>query len=218
MSFRLRGDRMTLRVHHLSDSRSQKTVWLLEELGCPYEMVPHLREPDTLKGPPAMKAAHPIGKAPILEADGQAIVESGAIADYLLRLYDDGRLMPKGKGPEQLRFLEWMHFAVSIGSTPVMFLAWGRAFGMDDAPFVSAARAEMDHVLAYLEAGLSPGPYLMGAEFSAADIQVSFVAELAREFHAIAGYPNIVAWLARLQARPAYRRAMAEPVPYRFGG
>lgn len=218
MSYRQRGDAMTVRVHHLNDSRSQKTVWLLEELGCPFEIVPHQREPETLKGPPAMKAAHAIGKAPILEAEGQSIVESGAIADYLLRRYDDGRLTPKGDGAELLRFLEWMHFAVSIGSTPVMFLAWGRAFDMGDTPFIKAARAEMDHVLAYLEAGLDPGPYLMGAEFSAADIQVSFVAELAREFRSIAGYPKILAWLSRLYERPAYQRAIAEPVPYRFGG
>lgn len=209
---------MSVRVHHLNDSRSQKSVWLLEELGCPFEVVPHLRDPQTLMGPPALKAAHPIGKAPVLEAEGVSIVESGAIADYLLHRYDDGRLMPKGDDAALLRFFEWMHFAVSIGSTPVMFLAWGKAFGMDDTPFVQAARAEMDHVLAYLEAGLEPGPYLMGEKFTAADIQVSFVAELGREFHSIDAYPRIRAWLARLYQRPAYQRAIAEPVPYRFGG
>lgn len=172
---------MTLpRVHHLNDSRSQKTVWLLEELGCPFEVVPHLRDPVTLKGPPALKAAHPIGKAPVLEAEGRSIVGSGAIADYLLARHDDGRLVPDRDGPDFLHFLEWIHFAVSIGSTPVMFLAWGRAFALDESSFTRAAVAEMDHVLRYLEDGLKPGPYLMGEQFTAADIQVSFVAELGR--------------------------------------
>jgi glutathione S-transferase len=206
------------RVHHLNDSRSQKTVWLLEELGCPFEVVPHLRDPATLKGPPALKAAHPIGKAPVLEAEGRRIVESGAIADYLLARYDDGRLVPDREGPELLRFLEWMHFAVSIGTAPVMFLAWGRAFKLDDTGFMGAAVAEMDHVLGYLEAGLEDGPYLMGERFSAADIQVSFIAELGREFHSIQAYPRINAWLELLYKRPAYQRAIAAPVPYRFGG
>ncbi len=206
------------RVHHLNDSRSQKTVWLLEELGCPFEIEPHLRDPATLRGPAALKAAHPIGKAPVLEAEGRSIVESGAIADYLLARYDDGRLVPDREGPEYLQFLEWMHFAVSIGSTPVMFLAWGKAFKLDDTPFMKAAKAEMDHVLNYVEAGLAPGPYLMGERFTAADIQVSFVAELGREFHALDAYPRVRAWLALLYERPAYQRAIAAPVEYRFGG
>jgi glutathione S-transferase len=210
---------MTLpRVHHLNDSRSQKTVWLLEELGCPFEVVPHLRDPATLKGPPALKAAHPIGKAPVLEAEGRSIVESGAIADYLLARHDDGALVPDREGADFLRYLEWMHFAVSIGSTPVMFLAWGRAFALDESTFMRAAVAEMDHVLRYLEDGLKPGPYLMGEHFTAADIQVSFVAELGREFHSLDAYPRINAWLGLLYERPAYQRAIADPVPYRFGG
>lgn len=205
-----------LRVHHLNDSRSQKTVWLLEELGCPYEMVPHRRHPETLMGPPELKAAHPLGKAPALEAEGRCIVESGAIADYILLRHGHGALMPDPAGPAMLDFLEWMHFAVSIGSTPVMFLAWGRAFGIDDTPFGNAARAEMDKVLAYLDQALEGRDYLLGDQFTAADIQVSFVAELGAEFHAIAAYAHIVAWLGRLQARPAYQRAIALPVTYAF--
>ncbi len=206
-----------LRIHHLNDSRSQKSVWLLEELGVEYQLVPHQRLL-SLKGPPALKAAHPLGRAPVLEIDGTAIVESGAIADFLLRRFDDGVMMPASDSPQLPRFLEWMHFAVSIGSTPVMFLAWGRAFGLEDTAFGTAAKAEMDQILAYIEAGLAGGPYLMGDAFSAADIQVSFVAELGREFHAIDEFPAVRAWLARLWQRPAYKRAIAPPVGYAFGG
>lgn len=206
-----------LRIHHLNDSRSQKSVWLLEELGIAYEMVPHLRLP-SLKGPPALKAAHPLGKAPVLEVGDTAIVESGAIADYLLRTFDDGTLMPMNDSPLLPRFLEWMHFAVSIGTAPVMFLAWGRAFGLEDTAFGTAARAEMGQALAYLESALGDAPYLMGEKFSAADIQVSFVAELGRAFHAIDRYPEVCRWLKTLSQRPAYQRAMAPPVGYAFGG
>jgi glutathione S-transferase len=206
-----------LRIHHLDNSRSHKSVWLLEELGIDYEMVPHQRM-ENLKGPPALKAAHPLGKAPALEIDGQSIVESGAIADYLLRRFDDGRLMPGTESPLFPRFLEWMHLAVSIGAAPVMYLAWGKAFALDQTPFGEAARAEMDHVLGYIERGLAPGPYLLGDAFSAADIQVSFIAELGRQFHSIEGFPAIREWLTLLHARPAYQRAMADPVGYAFGG
>lgn len=205
-----------MKVHHLNDSRSQKVVWLLEELGCDYEIVPHQRHPETLMGPPALKAAHPIGKAPALEAEGHVIVESGAIIDYILRRHGEGRLMPAVDSPDLLPYLQWSHFATSIGTNPIMMKVYARAFGLEDTALFPAANAEFDLVLGYLDASLAGKEWLLGDQFTAADIQVSFVAELARAFHSIENRPNIVAWLARCHARPGFKASLARPGSYRF--
>lgn len=205
-----------MRLHHLNDSRSQKVVWMLEELGCPYEMVRHQRHPETMMGPPELKAAHPIGKAPILEAEGRAIVESGAIFDYILRRHGEGRLMPDPTGPLLLPYLEWMYFAVSIGATPIMLKVYARWTGEQAKALDEAADREFALALGYLEAALDGHEWLVGDGFTAADIQVSFVAELARSLGALASYPNIDRWLARLHARPGFRASIAKGGDYIF--
>lgn len=205
-----------LKVHHLNDSRSQKVVWLLEELGLPYEVVPHQRHPETLMGPPALKAAHPIGKAPALEAEGRVIVESGAIIDYILRRHGNGALMPAPDSPDLLSYLEWCHYAVSIGTNPIMMKVYVRAFDLYDTPLNAAAEAEFALVLGYLDGALDGKTWLLGDLFTAADIQVSFVAELARSFGSIAPYSNIAAWLRRLHARPAFVASIGGGISYRF--
>jgi len=199
-----------LKVHHLSDSRSQKVVWLLEELGCPYDLVYHRRLPVTMLGPPALKAAHPIGKAPVLEVEGRSIVESGAIIDYILLRHGQGRLMPDTDGPELLPYLEWMNFAVSIGSNPIMMKVYARAFGLEGTALGPAADAELALVLGYLDRSLREKIYLLGDLFTAADIQVSFVAELARAFASIDDYPEIIAWLGRLHSRPGFQASLTK--------
>ncbi len=201
-------------LHHLNDSRSQKIVWLLEELGTPYELVPHQRHPETLSAPAAMKARHPIGKAPILEDQGRAIVESGAIVDYILRRHAQGALQPAGDGPELMAYLEWLYFAVSIGTNPVMLKVYSRYYAMAGGPIDAAADAEFALVLGYLDRALAGRTYLLGDLFTAADIQMSFVAELARSLIPIDSYPHIVGWLARLHARPAFRASLARPGSY----
>lgn len=205
-----------LKVHHLNDSRSQKVVWLLEELGVDYEMVPHQRHPETLMGPAELKAAHPIGKAPALEAEGRVIVESGAIGDYILRRYGNGALMPAADSADLLNYLEWCYYAVSIGTNPIMMKVYVRAFDLYDTALNAAAEAEFELVLAYLDKALAGKTWLLGDLFTAADIQVSFVAELARSFGPIDRYPNIEAWLGRLHARPAFIRSISQGVSYRF--
>jgi glutathione S-transferase len=118
-----------LRVHHLNNSRSQKTLWLLEELKLSYEMVTYQRDAATMVGPPTLKALHPMGKSPVLEEDGRLLFESGAICDYLLTRYGEGRLRPDPQGPDYLRYVELLYFAVAAGMNPIMLQMHSRARG-----------------------------------------------------------------------------------------
>ena len=205
-----------LTIHHLNDSRSQKIVWLLEELETPYAIVYHQRDPQTLIGPPALKALHPLGKSPVLDDDGQLLSESGAITQYLLARYGHGRLAPDPAGPAQMRFLECLYFAVSAGMNPIMIKVYARAFGLTDSPMDKAATEELERGLSYLDALLAGNDWLMGDVFTAADVQMSFIPELAREVGAAGVHPAIEAWQARLYARPAFHRAIARGGPYSF--
>ena len=205
-----------LTLHHLNNSRSQKIVWLLEELELPYELVCYQRDPVTLMGPPAIKALHPLGKSPVLDEDGCLISESGAITQYLLSRYGEGRLAPDPAGPSQMRFLECLYFAVSAGMNPVMFKVYARAFNLVGEPIDHAASAELEQVLGYIDTLLGDRTWLMGDLFTAADIQMSFIPELAKAVGAFSGHPAITAWQRRLYARPAFHRAIARGGAYDF--
>jgi glutathione S-transferase len=201
-----------LRVHHLNNSRSQKTLWLLEELELDYEIIRYQRDAKTMMGPPEIKALHPMGKSPMLEDGGQLIFESGAIADYLLTRYGKGRLMPDLHTPDYMRYVELLYFAVSAGMNPIMMAMHSRARGhVDGDPY---ANAELARALAYIESKLEPGPWLLGEMFTAADIQLSFVGELANYLGSLAEYPRIIDWLTRGSARPAFQRTIAKGGDY----
>jgi glutathione S-transferase len=203
-----------LRLHHLNNSRSQKTLWLLEELELPYEIVAYQRDPATMMGPPAIKALHPMGKSPVLEDDGRLLFESGAICDYLLTRYGEGRLMPDRQGPDYLSYVELLYFAVSAGMNPIMQMMHARARGHAEGDDYIVA--ELARVLGYIESKLDPGSWLIGEAFTAADIQLSFVAELANYLGPISDHPRIIDWLERLTARPAFQRSIARGGDYAF--
>lgn len=205
-----------LTVHHLNDSRSQKIVWLLEELELPYEIVRYTRDPVTLMGPPALKAVHPLGKSPVIDEDGKLLTESGAIVEYILGRYGQDRLVPDPGGPDHMRFVECLYLAVSSATNPIMIKVYARAFGLAGGPMDQSADAELARALCYIEDGLGDGPWLLGNLFTAADIQLSFIPELAATLGSIAGYPRLEAWLDRLYARPAFQRAIARGGPYKF--
>jgi glutathione S-transferase len=205
-----------LTLHHLSNSRSQKIVWLLEELGLQYQLISYQRDPETQMGPPALKALHPLGKAPVLEDDGQLLCESGAITQYLLSRYGAGRLAPDPAGPDQLRFLECLYFAISAGMNPVMIKVYASAFGLADSPMDVAATAELEYALDYIETLLGDREWLMGDLFTAADIQMSFIPELARAVGVAGKHPAIEAWQQRLYARPAFHHAIARGGAYAY--
>ena len=151
-----------------------------------------------------------------METEGRTIVESGAIIDFILRRHGDGALMPDPESPDLLTYLEWSYYAVSIGTGPIMMKVWVRAFDLHGTPFDAAAQAEFDLVLSYLDSHLDGRTWLLGDLFTAADIQVSFVAELARSFGSIDRYRNVLGWLDRLHARPAFVRSISDGVSYRF--
>ena len=202
-----------LKVHHLNNSRSQRILWLLEELQLPYEIEHHLRD-ERLSAPPAMKAAHPIGKAPIIEDNGHAMVESGAIATYILGRYGGGRLVPDPASDMWMAYLEWMNIAVSSGYVPIVLKVYSRFLKMGITPLDAAAQTEFDLVLGYMEASLGELGWILGDMFSAADIQLSFVAELAAKLIPMDSYPRVQAWLRRCQARPGFLAAVERGGPY----
>jgi glutathione S-transferase len=205
-----------LTVHHLNDSRSQKVIWLLEELGLSYDIVHYERDAVTQMGPPALKALHPLGKSPVLEDHGALLTESGAITAYILAHYGNGRLAPDPAGPNFMPFTEYLYFAVSAGMNPVMIKVYARAFGLGGGPMDTAADAELARALAYIESKMDNGSWLLGDLFTAADIQLSFVPELARALGSIDAYPKVKAWLDRLYERPAFKASILRGGPYKY--
>ncbi|MEY4269646.1 MAG: hypothetical protein RLZZ58_862 [Pseudomonadota bacterium] len=205
-----------LTLHHLNNSRSQKILWLLEELELPYELVRYQRDPLTLMGPPALKALHPLGKSPVLDDGGQLLSESGAITQYLLARYGQGRLAPDPAGSDHMRFVECQYFAVSAGMNPIMIKVYARAFGLTGAPIDVAATGELETALAYIETLLGDRAWLVGDAFTAADIQMSFIPELARAVGVFDGHAKITSWQARLYARPAFHRSIERGGAYDF--
>jgi glutathione S-transferase len=205
-----------LTLHHLNNSRSQKILWLLEELELSYKLVHYQRDPQTLMGPPELKALHLLGKSPVLEEDGKLLSESGAITEYLLARYGQGRLAPDPTGPEHMRFVEALYFAVSAGMNPIMIKVYARAFGLTGAPIDVAATSELQTALSYIESLMGVSQWLMGDTFTAADIQMSFIPELASEIGAFEGYAKIAAWQKRLYARPAFHRSIERGGVYDF--
>ena len=207
-----------LRVHHLNDSRAQKTIWLLEELGITYELVSYLRHPTTLMAPPSLKAVHPVGKSPMIEDDGRIVIESGAITEYVVERHGGRRLAPAVGTQAHERYRQWLYYAVSSGMNPIMIKVYARAFGLGGSTIDRAADAEMAQVLSYIDASLASGPYLLGDDFTAADIQMSFIPENAQTLVPIDGYTHIVAWLRRLHQRPAFQRTIERGGDYSLAG
>lgn len=205
-----------LTIHHLGHSQSERILWLCEELGVPYDLKKYDRDPVTMLSPPALKALHPLGAAPVIEDDGLLLAESGAIAEYIIVKHGGGRLRLAPEHPDYAAFLYWFHFA-NGNLQPVIGRAMmvGRAGLPPDHPVQKAVLGRLDRALALVEARLGAADYLAGQEFTAADIMSVFSLTTMRLFQPLdlAPYPNILAYLQRIGARPAYRRAMAKGDP-----
>ena len=199
-------------VHHLNDSRSQRVLWLLEELGVPYDIQHYARDAVTRLAPPALLAVHPLGKSPVIEDDGLKIIESGAIIDYLIRHHGAGRLCPPAGSAEFEAYAQWLHYAEGSAMLPLMLKLYVSRLGDAGAPLEPRISSELANHLGYVDRALQGRDWLVGNELSGADIQMSFVGEAARGLRA--SYPAMDAWVKRLQARPAYRRALERGGPY----
>ncbi len=199
-------------VHHLNESRSQRVLWLLEELGLDYEIQAYQRDPETRLAPPELKAVHPLGKSPVLEVDGTRLIESGAIVDFLIRRHGGGRLQPAVDAPEFDIYQQWLHYAEGSAMLPLMLKLYVSRLGDAGAALQPRIDSELANHLGFVDHTLRDRPWLLGAQFSGADVQMSFVGEAARGLRR--SYPDLDAWVKRFQQRPAYRRALERGGPY----
>jgi glutathione S-transferase len=206
-----------LKVHHLNNSRSQRILWLLEELGLPYEIVKYQRDPATNLAPEALKRIHPLGKSPVLEDDGQVVIESGAIIEYVVRKHGKGRLAPKDGTPAAVEYLQLMHYAEGSAMLPIMLKLYLGRLGEAGKPLEARVVSEIENHMGYLDARLDRNDWFVANEFSAADIQLSFVIQAARLLYGLAKFPNLTRFLDRIHARPAYQRALEKGGAYAFG-
>jgi glutathione S-transferase len=199
-------------VHHLNDSRSQRVLWLLEELGADYEIRSYARNAQTRLAPPELQAVHPLGKSPVIEDGGLKVIESGAIVDYLIRRHGAGRLQPAAGTPEFEAYNQWMHYAEGSAMLPLMLKLYVSRLGEAGAPLAPRIDSELANHLGYVDRCLQGREFLVGDALTGADVQMSFVGEAARGLRA--SYPAMDAWVRRLQARPAYQRALERGGPY----
>lgn len=218
-------------VHHLNNSRSQRILWLLEELGLDYEVVKHQRDPVTNLAPPELIAVHPLGKMPVIRDGDLTLAESGAIIEYVLGRYGNGRLVPAAGTPERVRYLYWMHYAEGSGMPLLLLHVIFDQIEKARVPFFIrpvtrglAARVrqmlvqpQLDRNFDFLEAELGANEWFAGPEMTAADIQMSFMLEAAAARSGLDDKrPKLMAWLDRIHARPAYARAIERGGPYQL--
>ncbi len=207
-----------IRVHHLNNSRSQRVLWMLEELRLPYEVVRYERDARTMLAPPALRAVHPLGKSPVLEDGGLTLAESGAIVEYLAERYGPELTVPPG-APERARYLHWLHYAEGSVMPPLFLKLVLSRMGLLGRPARPYADGQIALHLDYLEAELGEGPWFMGQGFTAADIQLSFPLEAAASRGGLnARRPRLWDFLQRIHARPAYRAALERGGPYQLLG
>lgn len=204
-----------IQVHHLNNSRSQRVLWMLEELEMPYTVIRYERDAVTSLAPPALKAIHPLGKSPVIQDGDLVLAESGAIVEYLAR--KAGRLMPPPDGPDFVRWLHFMHFAEGSAMLPLLLKLYMGRLGDAAAPLKPRVDGEIAAHLAYMDAALADRPWFAGPDFTSADIQMSFPVEAAASRGGLAPhFPRLADFLTRIQSRPAYRRAIDKGGPYAF--
>ncbi|MEZ5729048.1 MAG: glutathione S-transferase [Burkholderiaceae bacterium] len=203
-------------VHHLNDSRSQRVLWLLEELGLPYGIDHYQRDAQTRLAPPELRSVHPLGKSPVITDGDRVIAESGAIIDYLIRRHGGGRLQPDPSTPAYDDYVHWLHYGEGSAMLPLMLHLYVSRLGAGGAPLAPRIESEIANHLGYVDGALAGRPWLLGDQFTGADVQMSFVGELAGAYGKRAPYPNLDAWVTRFQSRPAYRAALERGGTYRF--
>jgi glutathione S-transferase len=220
-------------VHHLNNSRSQRVLWLLEELGLPYEIVRYQRDPETMLAPQSLRRVHALGKSPVVTDGDLVLAESGAIVEYLIDRYGQGHFAPAPGTPERLRYTYWLHYAEGSAMPPLLLKLVFQRVANAKMPFfvkpiakgiaANVSRSFIDPQLKlhldYLEGELAGSPWFAGADFSGADIQMSFPVEAAASRAGLdASRPRLWAWLQRIHARPAYQRALERGGQYDCAG
>jgi glutathione S-transferase len=203
-------------VHHLQNSRSQRVLWLLEELGLPYEVIRYERNKATMLAPPELRRVHPLGKAPVLVDDDVTVAETGAIVEYLVARAD-GRLGPPPHRQDALRWRFWLHYAEGSMMPPLLAMLVAGRVPLFGKRVLARLQPMMDTHLDYIEAELASRPWFAGDRFSAADVMMSFPLEAARVRAGLgSSRPATIRWLDTIHARPAYQAALARGGPYAY--
>ena len=219
-------------VHHLNNSRSQRVLWLLEELELPYEIKCYKRDPQTMLAPISLREVHPLGKSPVITDGELTLAESGAIIEYLIERYGNGRLVPASGTPEHLRYTYWLHYAEGSAMPPLVMKLIFDEIEKSSMPFFArpiarsiASRVKSSFIepyitqnLDYMEMELGKSTWFAGNEFTAADIQISFPLEAAVARAGLnASRPKLMAFLNRIHTRPAYQQALERGGAYELG-
>jgi glutathione S-transferase len=203
-------------VHHLENSRSQRILWLLEELELPYEIRRYNRDRKTMLAPPELRRVHPLGKAPVIEDEGRVVAETGAIVEYLVEKAG-GRLGPPANREAVLLYRHFLHYAEGSMMGPLLVLLVLKRMGIFGRPAKPAMQKMLDRHLDWLETELSGRPWFAGDEFTAADVMMSFPLEASQDRGGLDhSRPNLMDWLARIHARPAYGAALTKGGPYAY--
>jgi glutathione S-transferase len=203
-------------VHHLENSRSQRILWLLEELGLAYEVRRYERNRKTMLAPPELKRVHPLGKSPVIEDGGRVVAETGAIVEYLVDKAD-GRLGPPARRDERLRYRHFLHYAEGSMMPPLLAMLVVRRMGLLGRPARAPVQKMLDQHLDWLESELADRPWFAGEVFTAADVMMSFPLEASRHRAGLdERRPNLIDWLERIHARPAYGAALRKGGAYAY--
>jgi len=216
-------------VHHLNNSRSQRVLWLLEELGTPYEIKRYQRDAKTMAAPAELRAVHPLGKSPVITDGDRVVAETGAIVEYLLETYGGGRMLPAAGTEDKQRYTYWLHFAEGSAMPPlVMTLLFnempkrmpalirpvGRMIGKTVQ--TSYLAPQIERQLDLMEAELGRSAWFAGAEITGADVMMSFPVEAAKSRAGLGSRPKLAAWLEKVHARAAYKRALEKGGAYAY--
>ena len=203
-------------VHHLENSRSQRILWLLEELGLPYEVKHYARDPKTMLAPPELRQVHPLGKSPVIQDGGRAIAETGAIVEYLVERAE-GRLGPPANRDAVLRYRHFLHYAEGSMMPPLFGLLIVGRLGLLGRPAREPILKMLRRHFDWLEAELAERDWFAGDEFTAADVMMSFPLEIARTRAGLGSErPHLIDWIERIHARPAYAEALKRGGPYAY--
>lgn len=210
-----------IKIHHLNESRSQRMLWLLEELGAPYAIVPYQRNATTRLAPPELESIHPLGKSPVIEDGAVKLAESGAIVEYLCAHYgaksEGGGLARREGDAEWPTYIEWLHYAEGSAMLPLMIFMYLGRLGEAGAPLHPRVESEIKNHIGYVDTYMAGRQFFVGDSLTGADIMMSFAAEVTRAFGKLKDYPNLDAWLDRMHARPAWKAALEKGGAYALG-
>lgn len=207
---------MSLIVHHLNNSRSQRILWLLEELNLDYEIRHYQRDAVTNLAPLELLAVHPLGKSPVIEDNGKVIYESAAIVEYICERHGGAHLVPVRGTDDHIRYLEYLHFAEGSAMTPILLNLYTARLGEAAAPLRPRIDQQLQCHFQYMEDQILPSGWFVGDALTGADIMLSFPAEAAIKMEYAADKPKLTAYVAAIHARPAYLKALEKGGPYAY--